>query len=334
MASFRARTHAALCALTLLSVASHVREGRAQAPARAKLHYESSEHTRCPDEQAFRDVVAGRLGYDPFAADAERTIHARIEGNGNSLVGTTRVLDQRGELLGTSDVEASAQDCNELVTAMAIAVSIVLDPMGAAAVSEQEPEPRTAEPSESTPPPLPPQQPAEVSPAFEHTRKLALITRASLAVDGGLLPGLTIGPVLSLGVGLEHLSVLVDGRVDLMPHAATTGSGDRLEAALYSAGPALCVSFGLGIACGNLELGAFQGRGVNVTDPRTQTSFFAALGARAGLRVPLGKTLSFQALGELRAPLVRTSLSIEHSTVWNAPPIGFGGMVGLGATFL
>jgi hypothetical protein len=50
--------------------------------------------------------------------------------------------------------------------------------------------------------------------------------------------------------------------------------------------------------------------------------------------VPLGKSLSFHALAELRAPLVRTSLSIENSTVWNAPPIGFGGVLGLGATFL
>ena len=332
----RAGMCALACSLALwLALPAH---GRCQhARASAELQYEAVDAVRCPDQQAFRDIVAGRLGYDPFQTGAERVIEARIVREGPSFVGHMRVHGANGQLLGARDLEAPAQDCAEIATAMAIAISIVLDPLGAAAAPEpaaDEPVPLAHEPSEPAAAPAPAAPVTLAPPPRKAPRAIALITRASLAVDGGLAPGLTLGPVLSLGLGFGHLSVLVDGRVDLMPRTATVSSGDRLEAALFTAGPGLCVSYGVGLGCAGLELGAFQGRGVDVQDPRTQTSFFAAFQARAGVRVPLGKTLSFHALGELRTPLVRTSLSIENSTVWNAPPIGFGGLVGLGATFL
>jgi hypothetical protein len=310
---------------------------RADEPETARLRYESEEPVRCPDEQAFRDIVAGRLGYDPFRPDAAREVHASIRRKGRAFVGSVQVTDAQGRPLGGRDLEAPEQDCAELANALAIAISIAFDPLGSVPASVPESVPQAAPVLPVEPPP--PSEPAAPPPAPERApasepADLGMVTRASFAVDAGLLPGLTVGPVLAAGLRVNRFALLAEGRVDLMPSVATTDGGDRVDAALFSAGPSACVSFSVAVSCLGLELGAFQGRGVDVTDSRTQTSFFAAGSARAGLDIPLGKVLSFSLLGELRVPLVRTSLSIEGSTVWNAPALGGGALVGLGATFL
>jgi hypothetical protein len=115
---------------------------------------------------------------------------------------------------------------------------------------------------------------------------------------------------------------------------ARSSTGDRLDATLFTAGPTGCVHFEPGLACLGLELGAFQGRAIDVEDSRTQTSFFSAATARVGIGYALSRALELRFLGQLSVPLVRTSLTIDDAAVWNAPPLGAGLRAALAATFL
>jgi hypothetical protein len=162
---------------------------------------------------------------------------------------------------------------------------------------------------------------------------VAFTADAGLAVGFGLAPAATLGPVVAVGLRRASFSVLLDGRADLGLGTARGTTQDRLEATLFTAGPAGCVHFEPGLACLGLELGAFQGRAIDVEDSRTQTSFFSAAAARIGIGQSLGRVLALRALGELRVPLVRTSLSVDDTTVWNAPALGAGLRLQLSATF-
>src|SRR5262245_46064024 len=93
----------------------------AQERASAGLSYRADEGLSCPEATAFRDIVAARLGYDPFRDDAPREIDATIERNGRRLRGRVRVLNEQGAAAGSRELSAAESECAELANSLAIA---------------------------------------------------------------------------------------------------------------------------------------------------------------------------------------------------------------------
>src|SRR5687767_6689012 len=56
----------------------------------------------CPREQSFRDMVAGRLGFDPFEANASELIHVEITTDAKALRGRVKWLGDKQNLIGES----------------------------------------------------------------------------------------------------------------------------------------------------------------------------------------------------------------------------------------
>jgi hypothetical protein len=106
----------------------------------------------CPSEDALRDAVAARLGYFPFTRDADRTLRASVTRMGDRLIGTIRLEDATGELIGERTLEGEAGDCHELSRALQLAIAIAIDP-----TVITRPTPPPAEPA----PPPPPERPRE-----------------------------------------------------------------------------------------------------------------------------------------------------------------------------
>src|SRR5689334_10126408 len=82
----------------------------------------------CPDERWIRQAVTSRLGFDPFADDAEVRVEAKISSDARGLVGTLGLTDRSGARLGKRELRSDARDCLELSSAMELAISIAVDP--------------------------------------------------------------------------------------------------------------------------------------------------------------------------------------------------------------
>lgn len=122
----------------------------AQDIAPASLAYErSSEATSCPDETEFREVVAERLGRDPFVADASRVVHVLLVRDGRDFVGTVRLSDAGRDRSATRTLRA--RSCESVATSLATVIAMGLEPSPSApdAVDTAD---RSAEPTPVTEP--------------------------------------------------------------------------------------------------------------------------------------------------------------------------------------
>jgi hypothetical protein len=293
----------------------------AQERAAVRLSYEVAPELGCPEEREFRDTVAGRLGYDPFRADAPRLIETRIERRGARLHGTVRVKDANDAAVGSRQLQAGETECAELVSSLAVAVSILLDPLSAAAPPADPPPPQ--------PPPPPPKPPAPVAPPVcpepsEPTDPARVFLAGHAGASVGVTPGFAIGPSVTAGVTWTRISIGLEGRVDFTPLPAPTDGDHEVRAAVFSAGPRGCFRAGIGIGCVAAQGGVFQAHGVDFTDERTPTGRFVSADVSAGLTLPISDVTRFEVLAELRAPVTRTSLTVGGETVWTAPPLALG----------
>jgi len=82
----------------------------------------------CPDETTLRAAVVARLGYDPFVLSAERTIIAMVAREHRTLRANVQIVDETGLVKGVRRLEAGFDQCRELAAAMALAISIAVDP--------------------------------------------------------------------------------------------------------------------------------------------------------------------------------------------------------------
>ncbi len=163
---------------------------------------------QCPEQDVVRKAVATRLGYDPFFPASDKTIVARILRDSARLRGEVELIDEHGVELGLREFSAEANQCDDLVRAMALSISIAIDPKSAETYAQGPPDeppaesakaPETAEPAEQRAPlpappiaPSPPLAPtpktrnddAPAPPASRHSEASELKWSAGLGVLG------------------------------------------------------------------------------------------------------------------------------------------------------
>lgn len=99
---------------------------RAQEVTQASLAYErSTEASACPDEDEFREVVAERLGRDPFVAEAGTVVRVRLERDGRDFVGTVRLMDSAGDRAAARTLRA--RSCESVATSLATVIALGLE---------------------------------------------------------------------------------------------------------------------------------------------------------------------------------------------------------------
>jgi len=100
---------------------------RAQDGIQAGLAYErGADASVCPDEDEFREVVAERLGRDPFVAGSARVVHVYFARDGRDYVGTVRLTDVHGDRGANRTLRA--RSCESVATSLATVIAVGLEP--------------------------------------------------------------------------------------------------------------------------------------------------------------------------------------------------------------
>ncbi len=296
---------------------------------------------QCPGERAFRDAVEARLGYDPWSDAAPRSIAVTVQQAGGALRGDVTMTDAAGAVTGRRQLTAAGDDCDELVRAMALAVSIAIDPdvvfrpvppSPAPAPSpppSPPPAPAGTVPPASAPPAPPPRSglpppsivaaplPAAVAPPPPPS-PLRWHAGAAGYVGSGTSPGVTGGVEVMAGFRWAAFSATLEGRADVPTTAAAPGGG-TVRGGLLAANVVPCFHLGPVSACALGTFGAIRGVGSGVANARSDATPFAALGARLGGEIPFGRTFSAAVHGDLSAALTPTTLSLDGRGVWTTP---------------
>ena len=189
---------------TVAALATVLASVTASATPSARLVYSRAHGAEsCPDEQALRDAVSARVGYDPFFPWAKQTIIAAVApGSSRGFTASVSLVDEHDVDHGSRTLSTQGE-CRELVDVAALAIAIAIDPRSliphpAPTASEDvgppPPAPVTLAPAPRVEaiPEMPPRLPVETSTIFEGT--------VGAVVSEGVAVPPTFGGVLGAGV--------------------------------------------------------------------------------------------------------------------------------------
>jgi len=286
----------------------------------AQLIYKRGEGAAsCPDEARLRAAVAARLGYDPFTDDGKAVVLVTITRGSGGLRAAIELRDPRGRVSGARELSSRQLGCVELAGAVTLAISIAVDPLAIAPpLPKPKPPPECPGCPTCPPPPVvaPPPPPERIHP------------RVSLGVAGTLGATPTPGLGLLVGAGFRYraFSFELEGRFDV-PFGTSAPTAGSLRASILAVLLAPCAHFRVLSGCALVGAGAMLGEGLDVAEPRRDTTPWAALGVRGAVELQLRKWLWLRAHLDLLATLTRTTLYLNGTKAWVTPPLS--GLLGL-----
>jgi len=298
----------------------------------ATLTYEARDvGARCPDAESFGRQVAARLGYQPFVPAGKHRVVVRLSGVAGRVHAHAEVTRAGSTTPGARDLESDLDKCETLTLALATAVAIALDPIhSAGAPSAELPPLPPPEPPRTPPDPEAPAREITPPPASVPSREpVLLFATAGLFAADWILPGVSLGGDVGIGARIGRFSLEASGRLEAMPAPVQLDSGDQVTGTVFSALLAPCVHLGAWVVCALGRVGALQARAPDLVQTNLGTTIFGTLGARIGYELPLSSVVAFRALASVEAPLVRTVLEIDQTSVWVAPPLTAGLEIGL-----
>jgi hypothetical protein len=313
----------------------------------SRLIYErgsGAEH--CPDERMVRSAVVDRLGYDPFVDADARTLVARVLRVADRLEADVALLDQHGSPQGARHFSTDTARCDELISAIALSISIAIDPERAQAALDGDPAP----PAEELPAKLEEtrapatsarktrDEPDQLDTGVEEgtggrrrPRALRWCSGAGGLAAAGSAPAATGGAFAFFGARLDQAALSLEGRIDAP--AFTTTSSAEVGSSLLVASVVPCWQPAAPFLCALISMGTVRGSGDKVTDPRSDSGFYAAAGARLGTAFPLYERLSMRLHLDLLSTLTRFTLQVGEQPVWKAPPFSSAAGLALMANF-
>jgi hypothetical protein len=87
----------------------------------------------CASQAELERRVTARLGRDPFAVGAPRSLEARVTAKGRGRVAALTLRDRPGNALGERSFESSDASCASLEDAAVLAIALLIDPEAALA---------------------------------------------------------------------------------------------------------------------------------------------------------------------------------------------------------
>lgn len=282
-----------------------------------RLLYSRGEATHgCPEETTLRESAAARLGYDPFRADAPGAVSAVLTRGPHGLRAVVELRDPSGQVTGSRLLTTARNDCQELASAMVLAICIAVDPFVL-----------TRPAPASSPPPAPPASPPSPCPACPvcpppPRSPVRFRVGAGLQVGVGAVPSLaSLGVTAQVELRYRAFSLGIEGRVDPRVGSASAPTGGGVGATLIAAALVPCARWRFLGFCALLELGALQGTGVDIASTYLGTTLYAAAGIRLAGTIPLRSWLALELHLDGLTPLTYTTLSLDGGEVWATPPV-------------
>ncbi|WP_394835255.1 hypothetical protein LVJ94_53030 [Pendulispora rubella] len=306
-------------------------------PTARLVYVRSAGATACPDEEALRTAVAARLGYEPFRHTAPVTIVARVTRVAGLYRGEVELLDENGIERGTRALAERTDRCEDVVAAMALTVSIAIDPLSltrsapppdadANVVNLASTPPPAPTPAPAPPPPPVAEEPREpVTPPTPRTRPFVGTTFIGAF---GVEPAASFGLSAFVGLRAKTFSVAVEGRADLATSTDVAPAGQvSSNVVLGSFVP--CFHAGPAFLCPVVSLGMLSGSSSSIVGPRSTSTFFASGGARLGVQLDLSGPLALFSATEVGMPMTRPEFRIDGRTVYTQPAITGSVLLGL-----
>ncbi len=337
-----ASMHRLVCpAVLVLTVLGVPRQARARTVVvAAQLNYVAAPG--CPSAAIFEAVVVGRLGYDPFRADAPDRVTVRIEAAGRTLEGGLEWHDATGAVIGEQSFPSRTGDCHELTRAMGFALALQIQLMAATVGESRAPEtPAPAADAEATvpppPPPITPSPPAQIESAG---------SRTSDPNEGLRGPSVRMGVGASAGIGLASNPVAL-GRlfgtaqwshvsVEAAGEATAPSTTHRADGAGFSQEEFLASLAGCGVRsvwslCAVGKIGELRVVGQGVDVPLTASGLMIQAGLRLTASHTLGHRTYIIAHAEGLARVTQGTVTLDSIPVWSTPR--FAALLGIDAAF-
>ncbi len=293
----------------------------AWAPTQANLRVDGE---RCFDRAELVTRVAARLGYDPFVEEAALRLVVRV-----ASAGSTATLEVRSTGPEVRERKLSGSSCSSLAETVALAVALVVDPIGKPAPVLVPGAELPALAPVPTPEPVPavialaPIEKGEPAPV---PAPLGVETRLVGLFVAGVTPGAAGGVEWSMRAQGTRWSLGADLSL-LVPSSArlSIGSVNATSAWLGLAG-CLRLSVFEGCVVGRGGLGWFQGEALAVN--RTASAPLGTISLRVGAQFPAEGRVFGTAAAEAGLSLSRVSLSVDGLEAWRMP--AFSGRFSLG----
>jgi len=303
------------------------------APAPIRLQYQRGPGAEtCPDEAQLREAIAAHLGFDPFADQGKRVLEITVERVDSNLMARVTIVGENGTAAGERVLRSSSPECRDLAAVVTLAVSMVLDPLA----GESAP---AGLPPIALPPPAPTVSPVEAAAVSASAPEPAPRPHAGPDFEVGVAFLGAVGAVSSPNLGLQLqlavawplFSLGLEGRADFpVSQQLATGSVDtsQLTASLV---PCL-TRWHLGL-CALVTAGATRVQATGIEPSGSQLAPYVGLGGRAFGGVSLLDWLEARLQLDLLGQLTHTSIMLDGSTVWSAPPVSGTAALALVARF-
>lgn len=312
-------------------------------PRRVRLHVSRGVGAeRCPDAEALRETVRGRLGYDPFTDPPTARVELAFVRHGRWLVAELRVGGLEETPSTPRVLRTRAMGCETLGASSALALSLAIDALPESPVVSA---PAVSAPAVSAPVVTAP----VVSPAVASATAMSA-TAVSVApppvvtpparpergweLGADALMAVNLAPQLSFGarVNAEYrfgLGRVTFGVMAFAPVALRETNGSvRVSAYLGTVGA--CVGVSVMSGCLLVAGGALRGEGFDVGIAHDAVTPFFLAGLRLALETPRVGPFRGRLTAELLAPMTPTTHRIDARDVWETPPVA--ATVGLGVS--
>ncbi|MEO6601987.1 MAG: hypothetical protein ABIQ16_19060, partial [Polyangiaceae bacterium] len=259
-------------------------------------------------------------------------IVARILRDEEGLHGQVELVDEHGAQIGLRELTAKADQCDELVRAMALSISIAIDPKSAESYAQGPPDEQETQLNEASPEPdqeRPSAARAEEKPR-EAPRAVLAAPRVLLSVGIGVMGVLYDAPQPTLaGFGFARLrrsawSLALEARADLP--VIDDRNGVRFRTLSYSLRAVPCLHLGVVFVCEVTSVGLISAEGTEAGG-KSGTSSVLSLGARAGAEFMLSRSVGLIGQAELLVSPRTVRLASEGTPLWHTER--FNGGVGL-----
>jgi len=323
------------CGLAVVIACVSVATPVLASPSAKLVYVRGAGAETCPEESELRKAVAVRIGYDPFFPVAQKTVIAQVSRTTQGYRAHVQIVADDGKVRGERDLATKGQDCNELVGATALAISVALDDL-----DEPPPPPPPVDVNVNVnvnadpvnePPPIPKKEesPRESPPPPTHT-DLA----ASVGVGGtvGTAPSLAANANLAFTLAHGLLALRIDGRADL-PSGTGLRPVGRLSTNSYVGLASLCLRATIPFACAGGGLGWFHSSTEGLATPRSDGALIGVAALRGGAVIRASRRVFVEPAVVIGANLVRHEVEVDGAVAYELPFLWGGASLLLGFDF-
>jgi hypothetical protein len=293
----------------------------------------------CPDEAALRRAVATRIGYDPFFPVAQKTVIAQVSRAPQGFRARVQIVAEDGTVRGERELGTKGQDCVELASAIALAISVALDDLDEApgpppadptpAPAREEPPPAAVPPRDEPPKPAPPPP----SPPSEEGSRVDFAGLAGIGVVTGTAPAVAASGQIGAMFGMGPLGLRIDARADA-PSAAGLRPNGRLSTTSFVGVASVCVRGKVPFACAGGGIGWISTTTEGLADPRTDGAAIGVATLRGGARIYATRRFFVEVSALVGANLVRHEVVVDGQIAYELPFVWGGANLLAGFDFL